>query len=136
MSKHDETEQMERTLETAGREYGKHSGPDSGERERRTFAHDLHVAALRYARAYYAEARELGLIPEYERAKLPRESQEGWLPSGALRVAELVARFILIEADEIGNGSVSAVLTELARKIRTADWIPADLELSKEDGDA
>lgn len=62
----DETEKMERALETAGREYGKHSGPQSDERERRTFAGDLHRAALRYARAYYAEARELGLIPEYE----------------------------------------------------------------------
>lgn len=67
MSKHDETEELERALETAGREFGKHSGPQSDERERRTFARDLHIAALRYARAYYAEARELGLIPEYER---------------------------------------------------------------------
>jgi hypothetical protein len=60
----DETEKQERALETAAREYGKHSGPASDESERRTFARDLRMTALRFARAYYAEARELGLIPE------------------------------------------------------------------------
>ena len=67
MSKSDETERAERVLEFAAREFTKHSGPQSDESERRTFSRDLCNAALRYARAYYAEARELGLIPEYER---------------------------------------------------------------------
>ena len=129
MSNHDETEQMERALETAGREYGKHSGPSSDESERRTFARDLRVAALRYARAYYAEARELGLIPEYERVQAPRESH-------VLHVAEVIAQFVLSEADRWDHaGQVHVQLVELARKIRTADWIPPDLELSKGDGD-
>lgn len=65
----DETERQERALETAAREYAKHSGPTSDERERGTFSRDLRAAAMRYARAYYAEARELGLIPEYELAR-------------------------------------------------------------------
>lgn len=63
----EETEKQEKALQAIARAYAKHSGPQSDERERRTFALDLHSAALRYARAYYAEARELGLIPEYER---------------------------------------------------------------------
>jgi hypothetical protein len=45
----EQTEKMERVLETAGREYGKHSGPSSDERERATFARDLRTAALRAA---------------------------------------------------------------------------------------
>lgn len=67
VSKTDDTEKMAKALEVAGRAYGKHSGPQSDEQERRTFASDLHRAALRYARAYYSEAREFGLIPEYVR---------------------------------------------------------------------
>lgn len=54
-------------LEKAAREFGKHSGPTSTADEREAFARDLRVAALRYARAYSTEARELGLIPAYER---------------------------------------------------------------------
>ena len=70
MGKPEETEKMGEALEHAGREFGKHSGPRSDERERATFGRDLRVAALRYARAYYAEAREYGLIPEYERVTI------------------------------------------------------------------
>jgi hypothetical protein len=62
-----ETAEKMRLLEGAAREYGKHSGPGSSPSERDAFSRDLRVAALRFARAYYAEARELGLIPEYER---------------------------------------------------------------------
>ena len=67
MIKSDETAKAGEALEAAGREYGKHSGPLSDEAEREAFGRDLRTAAIRYARAYYAEARELGLIPEYER---------------------------------------------------------------------
>ena len=69
MSDVDETIRLlaEKSLEVSAREYAKHSGPSSTEDEREAFARDLRSAALRYARAYYAEARELGLIPEYER---------------------------------------------------------------------
>lgn len=62
----EETLRLAIVLEIVAATYGKHSGPTSDEKERRTFASDLHRAALRYARAYYMEARELGLIPEYE----------------------------------------------------------------------
>lgn len=66
---HEETFRLAMVLETVAATYGKHSGPTSDEKERRTFASDLHRAALRYARAYFKEARELGLIPEYEAKK-------------------------------------------------------------------
>lgn len=65
------TAEKMRCLEIAAREYGKHSGPSSSPLERDSFSRDLRVAALKFARAYYAEARELGLIPEYERV-VPR----------------------------------------------------------------
>lgn len=65
----EETLRLAIVLETVAATYGKHSGPASDEKERRTFAYDLHRAALRYARAYFKEARELGLIPEYEAKK-------------------------------------------------------------------
>jgi len=67
VTKSDETAKAAEALETAGREYGKHSGPTSNQTESEAFGRDLRTAALRYARAYQAEARELGLIPEYER---------------------------------------------------------------------
>lgn len=67
MHKSDETAKAAEALENAGREYAKHSGPASDAKEREVFGRDLRAAALRYARAYYAEAKELGLIPEYER---------------------------------------------------------------------
>jgi hypothetical protein len=67
MTRSDETAKAGKALETAGREYTKHSGPESDEAEREAFGRDLRSAALHYARAYHAEARELGLIPEYER---------------------------------------------------------------------
>ncbi|HUE39987.1 MAG TPA: hypothetical protein VMR29_10805 [Candidatus Binatia bacterium] len=67
MNKSDETAKMAEAHERAAIAYGKHSGPSSTPEERAAFARDLHAAGLRYARAYYAEARELGLIPEYER---------------------------------------------------------------------
>lgn len=63
MSKSDETEKLATGLEMAAREFAKHSGPTSTNAEREVFARDLRTAALRYARAYYAEARNLGLIP-------------------------------------------------------------------------
>lgn len=63
----EETENKERVLYASACSFARHSGPQSNERERLTFGNDLRTAALRYARAYYAEARELGLIPEYER---------------------------------------------------------------------
>lgn len=69
MSKSDKTASAARALETAAREFGKHSGPQSTELERDAFSRDLRTAAIRYARAYVDEARELGLIPEYERVK-------------------------------------------------------------------
>lgn len=62
----EETLRLAIILEKVAATYDKHSGPSSDEKERRTFASDLHKAALRYARAYFKEARELGLIPEYE----------------------------------------------------------------------
>jgi hypothetical protein len=71
MSASEDTEKMEDVLRSAAREFAKHSGPQSDERERATFFRDLRTAALRFARAYYAEARELGLIPESERTKCP-----------------------------------------------------------------
>lgn len=67
----DKTANAAEALETAGREYGRHSGPLSSDTERNAFGRDLRTAALRYARAYYAEARDLGLIPEYERKAPP-----------------------------------------------------------------
>jgi hypothetical protein len=63
MSKSDETEKQAEALEVAAREYEKHSGPSSTIAERAVFSRDLRTAALRYARAYYAEARDLGLFP-------------------------------------------------------------------------
>lgn len=63
---HEETLRLAIILEKVAATYGKHNGPSSDEKERRIFASDLHRAALRYARTYYMEARELGLIPEYE----------------------------------------------------------------------
>lgn len=51
-------------LESAARAFGRHSGPESTQRERALFGQDLRAAAMRYARAYYAEARVYGLIPE------------------------------------------------------------------------
>ena len=66
MTKSDETAKMAEALDRAAQALGKHSGPSSSSGERDAFARDLHTAALRYARAYYAEARDLGLIPEYE----------------------------------------------------------------------
>jgi hypothetical protein len=63
-----DTENAAKGLLTMAAAYGRHSGPGSDERERATFGADVLKQALRYARAYYAEARELGLIPEYERA--------------------------------------------------------------------
>jgi hypothetical protein len=66
MALRDKTAEMAEALNRAAAEYGRHSGPRSTDRERAVFSHDLQVAALRYARAYYAEARELGLIPEHE----------------------------------------------------------------------
>lgn len=77
----EKTEKMAHALQTAGRAYGKHSGPASNERERATFGRDLRTAALRYACAYYAEARELGLIPEYERVT----TNESGVPSDRTR---------------------------------------------------
>ena len=77
MSKSDMTAAAAAALETAGREYGKHSGPSSSQDEREVFASDLRVAALRYARAYTEEARELGLIPAYLRADTPPKTREG-----------------------------------------------------------
>lgn len=68
MSKSDETESMGQALEDVAREFGKHSGPhpqvSTNETQRAKLGRDLRTAAMRYARAYYAEARELGLIPE------------------------------------------------------------------------
>lgn len=69
----DETEKKVKALEFAAREFTKHSGPASDVDERATFSRDLCTAALRYARAYYAEAREYGLIPEYERVAVKDE---------------------------------------------------------------
>jgi hypothetical protein len=66
-NKHDATEKAGEALERLAQEFTKHSGPSSEYRERDTFSRDLRAGALRYARAYYAEARDLGLIPEYER---------------------------------------------------------------------
>lgn len=51
-------------LESAARAFERHSGPASTERERALFGQDLRAAAMRYARAYYAEARAYGLIPQ------------------------------------------------------------------------
>jgi len=67
MNKSDATAIAATAHEFAAREFAKHSGPRSTGVEREAFGRDLRTAALRYARAYYDEARELGLIPEYER---------------------------------------------------------------------
>ncbi len=77
MSKHDDTEKMAEALESAARAYGRHSGPDSNHHERSVFGRDLRIAALQFARAYYAEARELGLIPEYETAAINAPAKGG-----------------------------------------------------------
>ena len=69
MSKSDNTIKMGEALEASAREFTKHSGPSSTDKEREAFSRDLRSAALRFARAYYAEAREYGLIPEH--AALP-----------------------------------------------------------------
>lgn len=66
------TDAMAAALNATARSYIAHSGPNSDERERSLFTRDLHSAALRYARAYYAEAREFGLILERERGDLDR----------------------------------------------------------------
>ena len=67
MNKSDVTAKAATAHEFAAREFAKHGGPSSTAEEREVFGRDLRTAALRYARAYYNEARELGLIPEYER---------------------------------------------------------------------
>jgi hypothetical protein len=67
MNKSDETARAGEALEKAARAFGKHSGPTATPEESDAFSRDLRAYALRYARAYYAEARDLGLIPEYER---------------------------------------------------------------------
>ena len=59
----DATAKAAEALEALAQAYGRHSGPASTLDEREAFARDLHAGAMRYARAYYAEARELGLIP-------------------------------------------------------------------------
>lgn len=51
-------------LRSAAREFTKHTGPGVTADGLEMFARDLEAAALRYARAYYAQAREFGLIPE------------------------------------------------------------------------
>jgi hypothetical protein len=61
---HVKTIEAGEALESAARAFERHSGPGSTERERSLFGQDLRVAAMRYARAYYAEARAYGLIPE------------------------------------------------------------------------
>ena len=67
MSASDETAKATRVLEHAARAFGLHSGPQSTDNERDAFGRDLRTAAIRYARAYAAEARELGLIPNVQR---------------------------------------------------------------------
>jgi hypothetical protein len=62
MSLNDDTDHAAKVLENYASRYGHHSGPQSTEDERFSFSRDLRTAALRYARAYYAEARALGLI--------------------------------------------------------------------------
>lgn len=59
---HEKTADCVKGLETAARAYAQHSGPESSERERALFSQDLRAAAMRYARAYYAEARAYGLV--------------------------------------------------------------------------
>jgi hypothetical protein len=46
----------------------------------------------------------------------------------SFEVAEAIAQFVLSEADGERMLIVRSRLRELARKIRTADWIPADAE--------
>lgn len=53
-----------RALQTLARRFTAESGPASTAHQREHFAHDLEAGALRYARAYYAHAKTLGLIPE------------------------------------------------------------------------
>lgn len=67
MALNDQTAQAAAALESSARSFTRHTGPDAAEDERAVFSRDLLASALRYARAYYAEAREYGLIPEYER---------------------------------------------------------------------
>jgi len=50
--KHGDVERAAISLEAVAKAYGRHSGPQSDESARRS----LHVAALRYARAYFAAA--------------------------------------------------------------------------------
>ena len=79
MSKSEQTENMGQALEAVACELGKHSGPhpqvSTNERQRAKLGRALRTAALRYARAYYAEASELGLIPEYEQTGVPLETR-------------------------------------------------------------
>ena len=45
----------------------------------------------------------------------------------AFRVAELIAQFVLSEAHEYEHlEAVHDAIVEVARKIRTADWIPPE----------
>ena len=62
MTTREKTAQTMAALEKVAKQYARHSGPNSTASERELFSSDLGVAALRYARAYYAETRELGLI--------------------------------------------------------------------------
>jgi len=61
---HVKTIEAGESLEVAARAFERHSGPESTARERALFGQDLRAAAMCYARAYYAEARAYGLIPE------------------------------------------------------------------------
>ena len=54
----------EEALESAARQFASNSGPGSAPRQRDLFKRDLQTAALRYSRAYAAQARVLDLIPE------------------------------------------------------------------------
>lgn len=129
-SKSEETQEAAKALETAGREYGKHSGPRSTELERDAFSRDLRVAALRYARAYQAEARELGLVPEYERVKCkkyePALGQWTNVHAARARCAELLSAHINVARttaasitaadidDDVINEAIAQLDTDIA----------------------
>lgn len=114
----DETTEKARLLEIAGREYGRHSGPQSDESERVTFARDLHTAALRYARAYYAEARELGLIPEYERVGA---ATSDIISEGRAHDAAMTPGDWTITTGSRFRGAVSTTVGGVERQVMQAD---------------
>lgn len=73
-----------------------------------------------------ADARQRCEIA-YAQATQQPEWAARHLPSGAFRVAEMIAQFLLDEAHECDHlEAVHDKLVDMATRIRTADWIKDD----------